>query len=117
MGAPIWRWVATSHSRTVIVVARLAMILLWGLNATAYRFTRPRDHGRADLAVGGHVPQSRGVIVASAVAKILPLGLNATAIARRVPAIMGAPIWRWVATSTAARCRPSSRWPGRCRRG
>ena len=65
-GAPICRWLATSHSRTVLVVAA-------GGQGLAVRAERHRVDGvgvagerGADLPVAGHVPQPHRAVAAAA---------------------------------------------------
>ena len=76
-GSPIWRPVATSHSRTVPSSPPLARVLPSGLNATA--MTEP-VWPVSGLPICRRVATSHSRTVPSSppLARVLPSGLNAT---------------------------------------
>src|SRR5437667_5959598 len=99
MDGPLWRWVATSHSRTVPSWPAVARVSPSGLNATSV--TCSDGSGEALIGELAWRPvaasQNWNVPSSPAVARTWPDGLNVTELTRP-PVAIGRPAWRQVPT-------------------
>ena len=89
-GAPIGRWLATSHSRTVLSPLPLARVLPSGLNATEKTLPVWPVSG-APTGRWLATSHSRTVLSSLPLARVLPSGLNATESTVSVWPVSGSP--------------------------